>query len=476
MSDKLLDPFVYLTRSHLLRYKKCAAYAFASLSLENENRKNLLQNEIVLENILNLAVYQSDLQIQRDSVFCVANLSETSELQLNIIKNKGIDALSAVGKYSNDELSLRHVARALSSLTGIDEGKREVLNNKANNVLSILCRLARCKDKLTQRYAALALCNVSNNVNTDEKGRLVQDRDILKTMLFLLRYPDVDVKRFASLSIAALSLGNHSDSKLRILEEGLLAPIIDLLKYPDTEIKRCALLVVNGITLGKHNTSKEAVPEHDGLKPILSGLDQEEKDNDEESTHTSLFLLGTLVENETVRSHLLEMGSIGIAVKLSYSGSIESKRAVGYYFAVLASNIECHEELALHGGMEAIINLASSADIECQEHTAFSLAYIASNRDYQVKLVNMGAVRPLVSMMNSEAESKHYAGLALLKLADNFENHLTIAEEGGIQALLHLGRNRVADEELQYKAALTVGHLASNTIEVLPTKKEKETQ
>lgn len=83
-------------------------------------------------------------------------------------------------------------------------------------------------------------------------------------------------------------------------------------------------------------------------------------------------------------------------------------------------------------------------------------------------LVELGALRPLVSMMAVEAEPRHYAGLALLKLADNFENHIRIAEEGGIQALLRLGRARSTDEELQYKAALTVGHLASNAVKLLP--------
>ena len=67
-----------------------------------------------------------------------------------------------------------------------------------------------------------------------------------------------------------------------------------------------------------------------------------------------------------------------------------------------------------------------------------------------------------------QAEPRHYAGLALLKLADNFENHVAIAQEGGIQALLRLGRERTTDEELQYKAALTVGNLASNAVKLLP--------
>ena len=81
-----------------------------------------------------------------------------------------------------------------------------------------------------------------------------------------------------------------------------------------------------------------------------------------------------------------------------------------------------------------------------------------------------GAVKPLVSMLASEAEPRHYAGLALLKLADNFENHLRIAEEGGIQALLRLGRVRSTDEQLQYKTSLTIGQLATNAVKLIPSR------
>ena len=70
--------------------------------------------------------------------------------------------------------------------------------------------------------------------------------------------------------------------------------------------------------------------------------------------------------------------------------------------------------------------------------------------------------------MAVNSEPMHYASLALLKLADNFENHVAIAQEGGIQALLRLGRSRATDEELQYKAALSVGSLASNAVRMLP--------
>ncbi len=120
---------------------------------------------------------------------------------------------------------------------------------------------------------------------------------------------------------------------------------------------------------------------------------------------------------------------------------------------------------------ETIINLSVMEDVECQEYAAFSLAHLASNRDNEVKLVNMGVVKPLVAMLSSDAEPKHYAGLALLKLANNCENHLKITIDGGIQALLRLGRTRSTDDQLQYKAALTLGQIASNAVRMLPNQK-----
>lgn len=164
----------------------------------------------------------------------------------------------------------------------------------------------------------------------------------------------------------------------------------------------------------------------------------------------------------------MELGAVVAVVTQGGLGDIEVKRATGYFLALIAETAEFHQDLDREGGVEAIIQLASMEDIECQEYAAFSLAHLASNKELQVRLVALGALRPLVSMMAVDAEPKHYAGLALLKLADNFENHLKIAEEGGIQALLRLGRSRSTDEELQYKAALTVGHLASNAVKMLP--------
>merc|ERR1711991_1161528 len=199
-----------------------------------------------------------------------------------------------------------------------------------------------------------------------------------------------------------------------------------------------------------------------------------DRTDDAELSSTAIYALGSLSENSDVKGRLVEIGVVSAAVKCQEVGNIEVKRACGYLFASLSEVNEFHGDLDREHAIEAVITLAQMEDIECQEYAAFSLAHLASNKDFQVRLVNLGAVRPLVSMLASDAEPRHYAGLALLKLADNFENHLRIAEEGGIQALLRLGRVRSTDEQLQYKAALTIGQLATNAVKIIPNANERQ--
>ena len=92
------------------------------------------------------------------------------------------------------------------------------------------------------------------------------------------------------------------------------------------------------------------------------------------------------------------------------------------------------------------MRIAVESDLQCQEYAAFTLAFLATNRDLQRPLVEVGALKPLVTLMSTQAEPRQYAALAVLKLADNFENHVAIAKAGGLTALLRLGRGGQVDE------------------------------
>lgn len=298
------------------------------------------------------------------------------------------------------------------------------------------------------------------------------------------------------MSLAGLALGGLGQNKQRIVSEGSMRPLIDLIKFPDREVQLAAVIAVNCIVLGPESNTKSMVLSEGGLIPILTlltygtDLDNETGKSavDADMVSCVIYALGSLSEHEDVKAKLVELNSIQYVVRQYHiseslgavnatnshlitttSNMIDIKRAVGYFLAGICEQMAFHDTLYHQDAFEVIISLATLEDIECQEYAAFCLAHLASNKEYQVPLVNLGAVRPLVTMLSSDAEPKHYAGLALLKLADNFENHLKIAEAGGIQALLRLGRTRSSDEQLQYKAALSVGQLATNAVRLLPS-------
>ena len=265
--------------------------------------------------------------------------------------------------------------------------------------------------------------------------------------------------------MAALSLGDHGGNKTRLVDEGVVKPLVELRRFPNVEVQRSATLAVASLTVGPKEKPKLAVMGEEGLLPLIALAGSQ----DVEVQRASTFALGSLGECKEVRAKLVELGAVGTMVEQGRLASdIETRRNCGYFLAEISESPEFHDELVHEGGLKTLVYHAGLEDDEVQEYAAFSLAHVASNREYQVPVVKAGALEPLVSMMSVHAKPRNYAGLALLKLADNFECHLPIAEAGGVQALLRLARSKSSDSELAYKAALSVGHLATNAVRLLP--------
>lgn len=447
-------PFLELSTSELLDYKRASAASMASMSL-NETGKMMVLKKGGIRACLRLCVHL-DSSVQRESVRCIANFVASPDFRQYVSKEGGVETLKAVVTTSSDTEILRDASRALSSLS-IHIPTRTIMISQ--EISQVLAKLAKSPDISTQRFAALALCNLCQG--TLEQKEMIVKQGALRILLFLLRFPDLEIERCASLAIAALSLGSD-ENKSEILGGGFVRPLVEAITYPDVNMRRSALLALNGVSLGESSAAKQKMFEENCLSPLISLV----KTEDDESIHAGIFMLGTLSEQLGIRDAMVAMDCIPLLVNKASNGSIEIKRVAAYLFSLLSEFPEYHDSIRDGGALETIIALASLVDNECQDYGAFTLAFLANNKSFQVPLVKLGAVRPLVSMMNSSSDAKHYASLALLKLADNFENHITIAEEGGIQALLALGRNKVASERVQYQASITVSALAKNAASI----------
>lgn len=429
-SHELYFPYVQFSASNLRDFQRAAAAAFASMSL-NETGRSLVLRKGGIKPLLQLCIHL-DLAIQRDAVFSVANFVSSPEICQYVVKEGGVETIKATASTNSNVEVLRDAARAMSSLS-VDTATREIMVSQ--EIPKVLCKLAKSSDSATQRFASLALCSLC--WGTREQKELIVKQGVLRVLLFLLRFPDLDVERCASLAIAALSLGSDRN-KAEVIDNGFIRPLLETITYPDVRMRQCALLALNGIALGGLPETKECVFKENGLPSLLELI----KTNDDECIHAGLYMLGTLGENKEIRDVLVEMNCLQMVVDKSFglieikSGStIEIKRAAGYFLSLLSECPEYHNGIRHAGGLEAAVALASLVDEECQDYGAFTLAFLANNESFQVPLVKMGGVRPLVAMMATNSDSQHYAALALLKLADNFENHVTIAGKCKLQSV-----------------------------------------
>lgn len=441
-------PFLELSTSDLLDFKRASAASMASMSL-NQTGTNLVLRKGGVRNVLRMCVHL-DLSVQREAVFCIANFVSSPDYRQYVTKEGGVETLKAVVATCNDVEILRDAARALSFLS-VNTPTRAIMISQDIP----LSKLAKSSDVSTQRYAALALCNLCQGT-TEQKETIVK-QGALRILLFLLRYPDLEMESLAALSVALLSLGSDLN-KSEILSGGFVRSLVEAITCPDANIRRAALLALNSVALGISPNAKQLVFKENGLSPLLTLV----KSDDDESIHSGIYMMGSLADDANICDALMSMELTKLLVEKSSTGSIEIKRAAAYLFSLLSENPDYHNDIRDGGALESIIELTSLVDDECQDYGAFTLAFLATNKEFQVPLVKLGAVKPLVSIMTNDSDAKHYASLALLKLADNFENHVAIAEAGGIQALLSLGRSKVANEAVKYEANISLTRLAKN--------------
>jgi hypothetical protein len=465
VANKQIEIFIECAKpEQSLEYRRMAAASFASFTLHEANKPLLIQQGAIPA-ILSLII-QEDLAIQRDAAFAISNITDSAELQADLVREGVLLILKEMSLRVDDVRVQRDVSRAYANLAQTEDTRQAILQVQS---LPAILNLAKSLDSASQRYSTLALCNLCA---CELKDSLIE-QGILRPLIFLMRFPDPEIQRYSSLAVAGLALGTGNQNKIRIVQEGAMRPLVDLLKFPDEEVQLSSCLAVNAITLGVEVMPKASCLSEGGIEALLEIARREHYSRN--ILNASVYCLGSVCEQDDCKLRFVEQHGIQTVVRHIMIGDMEMKRAGAYCIATVCEQIEFHGDLDREGALQAIISLALLEDIECQEYAAFSLAHLASNRDLQVKLVNLGAVRPLVTMLSSDAEPKHYAGLALLKLADNFENHLKIAEEGGIQALLRLGRTRTTDEQLQYKAALTLGQLATNAVKLLPSNAQGKT-
>ena len=239
-----------------------------------------------------------DLELQRDCMFAIANISDSPEYHDDMVKENAVEVIASVGAKAVDARVQRSAARALANLS-INETLRMLLLDLG--VLSTLHSLSRSLDYATQRFAALAQTNLAVGRREEKDKMLAQGA--VRPLTFLARFPDAQIQCAAATALAGLALGDTrgSTKKLQIIKEGAIRPLADLVQYPDVEVKRCALLGLCSLTLGVHQQCKHSVANAGVLASLLLIL-QDVKDI--RCLRTATYCIGVLAEASGVKQNI----------------------------------------------------------------------------------------------------------------------------------------------------------------------------
>ena len=78
------------------------------------------------------------------------------------------------------------------------------------------------------------------------------------------------------------------------------------------------------------------------------------------------------------------------------------------------------------------MDFARHEDFTLADLACFCLASLSDNSEFHSMLCELGVIKLLVATIAANQESKHYASVALMRLSNNYENHIAITEEGGL--------------------------------------------
>lgn len=148
-----------------------------------------------------------------------------------------------------------------------------------------LCGAVQSLDVACQRYATLALCNLSTG---ELKGSMVE-QGAVRPLMFLARFPDLEIQRTAALALGGLALGNPENKvrqrsevdvgkgwwsivlvlfvcyagrlscvlivrvmwgQMRLVEEGAVRPLVELVHFPDAAVQACSAIAINAVAIG----------------------------------------------------------------------------------------------------------------------------------------------------------------------------------------------------------------------------------
>ncbi|XP_033637394.1 armadillo repeat-containing protein 3-like [Asterias rubens] len=360
---------------------------------------------------------------------------------------------------SEDDILIKSCEALYKFAEKCDENKALLMDMGA---IPSLLRLITSEEKTVRRNATMTLGVISAH---PEVRRLLRKSDCIGNVIKLLA-PDEEtlVHEFSSLCLANMS--QEFTSKVQIIENDGLEPLIMLLTDPDPDVQKN---VVEAICLLLQDyQTRTAIRELHGLEPLLELLKSEYPSIQEQALRC-LTLCTQDVDN---REALREMEGLERLVEFVSTKDWEDLHV--HALLVLSNcleDVETMELIQTTGGLQKLLVFAAESPVpEAQIHAAKAIARAARNGENCKIFHEQEAEKTLITLLETSdnAQVMGAAALALGIMAQSPICRVTIAEYDGIAPLIKLLNNNngdIAENASLALANLTTSQMA-NCVEV----------
>jgi hypothetical protein len=276
------------------------------------------------------------------------------------------------------------------------------------------------------------------------------NKHLLQTILFQMRYPDNDISKISTLSLCGhllqIQIAKNKDVTVVHFLDDYIKALLHLMKNSRTDVVRNSLLTLNIITIYYNNSAYDS---NNIQKVILTMLtkDYSNYNHEEINASTKYMFRNKLVQLTT--NTIVNILEKHFSVEESLMNCINDIYEYEYqYLDVYTIRSGVHLYAKLSTNNEHMLKLNILVDIlkrniedeEVNDCLMFAFGNLSQSHSYQRELVKLGLVKLVINIISKNKRSKINAICTLSNLSKNFENQLDICEDGGIQTLLHSGK------------------------------------
>jgi Armadillo/beta-catenin-like repeat len=282
---------------------------------------------------------------------------------------------------------------------------------------------------------------------------------MLTLLISLSNAPDPEVRQYAA--YALVKVGQNSDVRKQVTDEGGLEPVLYLARTDEPEIQRETLACLCSLSFAEEN--KVNITKYGGL-PAIAGAIRSPHADTARMAACACANLCEVVEN---MDRIVDAGVIPLLVLALGSGESQVAREAARAIGNLCANLEYGDTVLRAGALPHLMALVRSEEQAVQRMAAMALCNLSSNVRNQPKLLKSGILEPVIAetraaldpKSRSDHETIRYCLLILANLSVTNENHTAVMAQC-LDTLAGYSKHR--DIKARQHAVFALGNLCAN--------------